>query len=238
MSWHFLQGSEAASWEGKSLAGAPDALSRLIPIAGAFSSPGNATESLTPSPSGTTSRPLTAAPGGAQSTSFQGDSPARISAHAAKGQELKARSPACGKKWPELSARSDQASPLLKTPPCWQIGAWASSSAILPRWGIMLHGELFRLKIAAFPTSAKDCGFRVPTPKKGLIEMGFKTKLVLQDRYGAVKNGLLAYMLKRFHCQLTPMATEYLMGFPISWTDLAPLEMHRFLLWLQPPGDF
>jgi hypothetical protein len=38
MSWHFLQGSAEASWEGTCLDGAPAALSSSIPIAGEFCS--------------------------------------------------------------------------------------------------------------------------------------------------------------------------------------------------------
>lgn len=54
MSWHFLQGREAASWEESSLDGAPDALLSLMPIAEVCCLPGSATECLIHSRSGTT----------------------------------------------------------------------------------------------------------------------------------------------------------------------------------------
>ena len=34
----------------------------------------------------------------------------------------------------------------------------------------------------------------------------------------------------------SPMNFEYLMGFPSGWSDLKPLEMHKFRLWLQSHG--
>lgn len=36
----------------------------------------------------------------------------------------------------------------------------------------------------------------------------------------------------------TPTNHEWLMGFPIGWTDSKPLETHKFLLWLQQHSPF
>lgn len=38
--------------------------------------------------------------------------------------------------------------------------------------------------------------------------------------------------------QLNPMWVEWLMGWPVGWTDLKPLEMDRFQEWLQQHGEF
>ena len=54
MSWHFLQGQEAESWEGTSLDGAPDALLKLMPSAAPCSCAARQTESCRGSRSGTT----------------------------------------------------------------------------------------------------------------------------------------------------------------------------------------
>jgi hypothetical protein len=37
---------------------------------------------------------------------------------------------------------------------------------------------------------------------------------------------------------LNPAWVEWLMGWPIGWTDLKPLEMGKFHLWLQQHGEF
>lgn len=36
----------------------------------------------------------------------------------------------------------------------------------------------------------------------------------------------------------SPMWTEWFMGFPIGWTALGPLEMHRFQQWCRSHGRF
>jgi hypothetical protein len=38
------------------------------------------------------------------------------------------------------------------------------------------------------------------------------------------------------HGQLNPMWVEWLMGWPLGWTDLKPLEMDRFQQWLEQHG--
>ena len=37
---------------------------------------------------------------------------------------------------------------------------------------------------------------------------------------------------------LNPMWVEWLMGFPLGWTDLKPLEMHKFQQWQNSHGRF
>lgn len=38
--------------------------------------------------------------------------------------------------------------------------------------------------------------------------------------------------------QLNPEWVEWLMGWPIGWTELGPLEMDRFHEWQQQHGSF
>ena len=38
--------------------------------------------------------------------------------------------------------------------------------------------------------------------------------------------------------QLNPTWVEWLMGWPLGWTDLKPLAMGRFREWLQQHGEF
>ena len=78
MSWHFLQEREEGYWADHNLAGAPDALLRLIPTQENVSCLGNETEYWSRSPSGTTSRPLEVTNGEALLTSSPEDFPAKI----------------------------------------------------------------------------------------------------------------------------------------------------------------
>jgi len=60
MSWHYLQGQEAASWEGSSLDGAPSALLKLIPTHERSCSQDKLTDASNRSPFGMTLRRSTA----------------------------------------------------------------------------------------------------------------------------------------------------------------------------------
>ena len=77
MSWHYLQGQEAASWEENSLDGAPSALLKLMPTHALCCSPGSETECSNHSPCGTMFAPSPGNPGPDESMLCQEDSHAR-----------------------------------------------------------------------------------------------------------------------------------------------------------------
>ena len=80
MSWHYLQGQEAASWEADCLDGAPSALSRLIPMRAKSCLLDRLTDALTDSQSGTTCEPSTEYDGAGRSMSSAEDFRVRTSA--------------------------------------------------------------------------------------------------------------------------------------------------------------
>lgn len=141
MSWHFLRAGEEASWEGSSLDGAPDALLKLMPTPGGFCSPGSETASFTPSPSGTTSQPLTVVHGADTSTLSLVDSPARTLAPPGKEQGSREPDQDSGEKWRVSFARWDPDSSSWKIPQCLFTGGWDEFSGTWPRWGTMRGGE-------------------------------------------------------------------------------------------------
>jgi len=234
MSWHYLQESAAGFWEESCSDGIPDAPSKSSPIADRCYSPDKETGPLTDSRSGMMFAPLTACIGAEKSTSLPAASPAKISVAPENKPELQAKNQDFGKNSLESLERSNPENVSSKIRPTWRTGAWASSSAILPKWGIMRRGELYPLKTVDSHMNAKGCGFSLPTPLKSGATIGMKFKAItsIKSNFGATRDGLLVWMLKNHNCQMTPMATEYLMGFPISWTDLAPLEMRKFRSWL------
>lgn len=165
MSWHFLQEQEAASWEGTSLDGAPDALSRLMPTAAPCSSAGKPTDCCPPSRSGTTCARSMDVRGQASSTSSALDSHARTSAARELARALMDRAPACGGKWSALPVRFDRASSTWRTAHCLWEEALPESSVTLPTWGCMHGGELWALTTWERLTSGNACGW-LPTPTK------------------------------------------------------------------------
>ena len=165
MSWHFLQGQEAASWEATSLDGAPAALLKLMPSPAPCCLPGSETGCCLLSRSGTTCAPSTDAPGPDTSMSSAPDSPARTSAALALAQELTANAPAFGAKWCALPVRFDRASCGWRTAlSLWDEGL-PECSVTLPAWGCMHGGELWERMTWERPTSASAYGW-LPTPTK------------------------------------------------------------------------
>jgi hypothetical protein len=74
-----------------------------------------------------------------------------------------------------------------------------------------------------------------PTASDGLRH---KFKLSSLVRKGH-QDGNLSEQLARVHqVKLTPLASEILMGFPETWTDSSPLEMHKWHTWQQQHGGF
>lgn len=146
MSWHFLQGEEAASWLGNSLDGAPSALSRLIPGHAEYCSIDNATKPSQDFRSGTTSEHSTAAVGEGSLTSSPEDSPARTSASAGPAPDSMGPGLVCGWKWPESFAKFDHASLSWKTRQCSLLGGLEEFSETWPEWGWMRGGECSELQ--------------------------------------------------------------------------------------------
>jgi hypothetical protein len=163
MSWHYLQGQEAASWEGACLDGAPSALLRLMPTAGTHSSHDSATDASNGSRYGTMSRPSMADRGAVQLTLCLEDSPAKTSARQAHARDWPEDVAASSLKCSGLLARSGLALCGRKTLRTCVPVASAPSSASLPAWGMMRDGECWELGTRVRRTSADECGFW-PTP--------------------------------------------------------------------------
>ena len=257
MSWHYLQGQEAASWEGDCLDGAPSALSRLIPMRAEFSLPDRLMDALAASQSGMTCGHSTDIDGRAQSMSSAADSPAKTSAQPERERELPERSPVCGRTWRASSVRFDLVSFLWKTARSLFPEDLPWSSVILPRWGMMLNGECWERNTPGLLT--RDIGSGLwPTPtvtgnhnRKGASKTsgdGLATAVkswptpTCHDRKGesGAKRGKGAVggpcLTMVTGGTLSPMWVEWLMGWPVGWTDCDALGMDKFRQWLRSHG--
>ena len=255
MSWHYLQGQEVESWEGDCLDGAPSALSSLIPTPEASCLPDRLTDALTDSQSGTTCEPLTARDGAEMSMSLAEDFHVRTSAQPERELESPEQSPVCGRTWHALSVRFDLVSCSWKTVRCLFPEDLPWSSVTLPRWGMMRDGECWELNTPELPTSDTDSGLW-PTPvadgdrttnyAQGGTSLGFAVRNwptpTCHDRKGAsgAKRGKGATggpcLTMVVGGTLSPMWVEWLMGWPVGWTDCDALEMDRFRQWFDSHG--
>jgi len=300
MSWHFLQGQEAASWEGNCLDGAPFALLNLIPTPAKSCSRDRLTDALTDSRSGITCGPSTENHGKAESMSSAEDSLARTSAQLERERESQGLDPVCGSRWHALSVRFDLDSCLWKTAHCLFQEDLPWSSVLLPRWGMMHDGECWERNTPELPISGTGFGSwptpvadgdrttnyaqggtslgwavrNVPTPTASMMTIGDMEqaryagnsgnrpsyRLANQvptptvygnyNRKGASKNsgnGLATWarqvptgkgatgrpcLTMVVGGTLNPTWVEWLMGWPLGWTDCAVSVTDKYQQWL------
>jgi hypothetical protein len=134
-----------------------------------------------------------------------------------------------------------------------------------PSEGMFANGQLSALKIADSLTQENDFGFSLPTPTSrdwkdtpgmGMTRKDGKTradrlpmllflcvnsagiqwsKTTATDAQTVKVKGLEVRIAGREYC---PELPEWLMGWPIGWTDYAPLEMAKFQEWRLQHGGF
>ncbi len=165
MSWHFLQGQEAASWVGSCLGGAPSALLKLMPTAAACCLPDSAMGVCQPFRSGTMCELSTESCGQGKSTSSAPDFRARTSVPQDVAWELTASAPGSGVKWCALPVKYDRNSCSWKTARCLFDEDLPECLVTLPAWGCMRDGELWERTTWGRLTSESVSGW-LPTPTK------------------------------------------------------------------------
>ena len=233
MSWHFLREQEEASWEGCCLDGAPSALLRLIPIADECSSQDSGTGSSRHSQSGTTSARSTGAHGAGTSILSQEDSRVRTYQRrpeiGAGSTESAADS---GVRWPGCLKRFAQDSRSSRTHQLCVFEDSTACSPTLPVWGSMRGGVVSeRTRPAAL---VRGDGFGSwPRPTASMSTHGWsQTRQRQGNRYGKAVRENVAREKEAHGWRPRINLLEWIMGWPIGWSALEPLEMARFRQWL------
>ena len=225
----------------------------------------NETASYQSFQSGMMSAPSTEFRGEGKSMSSAEDSRARTFQAQGGGLELKASEADSGQKWPESLAKYDRNSRSWRTAQCLLFEDLTECLAIFPRWGMMHDGELWELTMSAHLTEENESGFLPDginffhTPNTTGLDGGSNSRKALKKRQEMMwpsprtrglcggsghKEMLIQKIGKEEGVKifnggtLNPTWVEWLMGWPIGWTDLKPLEMVRFQSWLQQHGEF
>jgi len=240
-------------------------LSRLNLTAEKSCSKGSGMESCQSSQSGMMSPHLTELRGGEKSMSSAEDFLAKTFQSQGVGLELKANEAGFGQKWPESLAKYDQNSRSWRTAQCLLFEDLTECLAIFPRWGMMHDGELWELTMSAHLTEENESGLLPDgvnffhTPNTNGLDGGSNSRKALKKRQDMMwpsprtrglcggtghKEMLIQKIGKEEGVKifnggtLNPNWVEWLMGWPIGWTDLKPLEMDKFQQWLRSHSKF
>ena len=231
MSWHYLQGQAAASWAESCSDGAPSALLSLIPTRDPSSSLDSGTGTCTGSRSGMTCAPSTAFRGADMSTSSLAGSHARTSAQPERARGSKAPSLDCGARWLELSVRYDRASSSWRTHLCLFDEVLPQYLVTLPSWGMMLDGVCWERDTSGLHIRETGSGSWLATPTATANQLS-----PAMQKWAGCRQWLKTF--GRIGGYPKPSEYAWLMGWPIGWTDLEPLETDRFRQWLRSHGAF
>ena len=193
----------------------------------------NETEYCQSSQSGMMSPHSTEPPGEGKLTWFAEDFPAKILVQQVKAQESKASVLECGWKWHESSVKYDPAASLWKTRQCSLLEGLDEFSGTWPKWGIMCDGESWELTMPAHLTREIESGLW-PTPTRCDFKGVTCNSQFTQRAKQAKKLTEGIEVSGTFYPN--PTTYEVLMGWPLGWTDLKPLEMDKFRLWLLSHG--
>ena len=204
---------------------------------------------------GMTFKRLTETRGEELLTLYLEDFHAKTLAQQGKEMDLMENEAECGNIWRGWLAKYDPNSCSWKTAQCSLLGEEPESLATLPRWGMTVGGLLWEHPMLEPITNEKGCGFW-PTPclpGNGGTNGKAKLKKMLAwptPRTAGMCGGTGSWELLNKNTtkeearqmgagnggKLNPTWVEWLMGWPLGWTDLKPLEMDKFQKWLDEHG--
>ena len=261
MSWLFSQALVVEYLGDISLDGEQSVPLNGKPIQQAYCAPDKMMDFLKVSQSGMMFKPLTENLGEELLMLFREDFHVKTLAQQEKAQELKASEVECGRTWQELLAKYDQNTALWKTAQCSLLEDLEQSLEIWPRWGSMRNGECFRQPMLVQITAEKEYGLseRIPnnldifhTPCTTGLDGGSNSRKALKKRREKMPTPLSSdykgvQRMRDNHQNdlaavvggpVNPIFSEWLMGWPLGWTDLKPLEMDKCLYARQQHGEY
>ncbi len=186
--------------------------------------------------SGMTCEPLTGSLGEAVLTWFLEDFLAPTSAPQDVEPESQAKRRGSGRKWRGSFAKFDPATSSWRIPHCLPLVGSMSFSATWPRWGMMRNGVCYRRRKPARGICAKESGSWLPTVGKNEFKGAGRNMFRGSPVFRGAKMSEGLRTCADDPIYLHPSFAEYVMGWPIMWTELAPLETGRFQQWLSAHG--
>jgi hypothetical protein len=236
MSWHYLRAQEEESLQDVCLGGEllPPLKSKITHAE--FYCNGKLMDSYLDSLSGTTFAHSMESLGEEKSMSSQAVFHAKTLVPQEKESDLTESDQDSGERWQGSFAKYDPATHSLRTPQCSLFEDSTEFCAILPKWGLMLDGELWEqqtlvqstreIESGLSPTPPPPDNWPTPTTPSGGGNCGGSGAYK-----NAIKNGT------HIPHSINPNLYEWLMGWPIGWTDLKPLAMGKWPFVPQQHGE-
>lgn len=215
-------------------------LSRLKSTQENYCSKDSETESCQNSPSGTISTPLTENRGEEESISFAEGFLVRTFLQQEKELASRANALGFGERWHGWLAKYDQDLSLWKTPQCSLLEDYIEFSETWPKWGMMHDGACWELMTSVLHTEGRESGYwhipivifrehksSYPTPGTTGMSNGSGNceKANKLHESGQISEEERKSMRAGNGGQLNPDWVEWLMGWPIKWTALEPIEL-------------
>ena len=203
-------------------------------------------------------KPLTENLGEELLTLYLADFHAKTLVQQAEELESQEQEVQCGDTWHGLLGKYDHNLHLWRTVQCSLLEDLEQSLEIFPRWGMTRNGVCWERQTLEQTTNVKESGllpdgvkfFHTPTTGR---DGGSNSRKALKKRKeaiwptpttptgggnaggsgahkNAIKNGTY------IPSSINPNLYEWLMGWPLEWTDLKPLEMDKFHKWLELHG--
>lgn len=268
MSWHYSRALVAEFSAAICSDGAPFAPSNMPHIPAAFYWPDKTTEHYRLSRFGMISEPLTGDLGAELLTWYRAAFPAKISASPARcGAAMESRASAAGYGANTCALLTNASRDLFgeRIPQPLEPKGSTKLYKPFPSAGIYANGRLSALTIAASRISGNAYGFTLPTPLtrdwKDTPGMGLTRKdgkprtdripmvLFAAVRAAGIEAGQATsgkprlISLRGLPVEIAgksyyPELPEWLMGWPLGWTDLKPLETDKFRAWRREHGKF
>jgi hypothetical protein len=175
-----------------------------------------------------------------------------------KARELTASDQECGEKWPGSFTKYDPDTLSWKTAQCSLLGGLESFSETWPQWGLMRDGVCWEQRTLEQTIRGTESGLLPetwPTPRSC---SAMASTITSESAWNPKRNPNLETIVGRVmfptptchnskegaypaeftrktptlatHAggKLNPMWVEWLMGWPLAWTDLKPLETGKF----------
>jgi len=139
----------------------------------------------------------------------------------------------CGQKCPASSEKLNQSTLSSKTHQCSLLEDLEQSFLTLPKWGSMHSGVVSERMPLVRHTRETGSGSLLPTPSG--CRSGKNHVAGRLDEWGGSSNLWRGTEIGKTHI---PAFEEWVMGWPVQWTELTQSATDKFRLWQQQHSDF